>query len=53
MNREEHERELQSSHARDEAEERHEKRMKDMREIDEGMKEILNHEYKNYDREPF
>lgn len=39
MNREQHEYELASSHARGESEDRHNKRLAEMREIDRQMKE--------------
>ena len=41
MDRREHEYELAASHARGEAEDRHDKRMREMREIEEGMREIV------------
>ena len=41
MNRREHEYELAASHARGEAEDRHDKRMKEMREIEQGMRDVV------------
>ena len=54
MNRQEHEQELAASNARDIAEDgdkKREDRLREFKEIDDGMKEIIN--YEDYNREPF
>lgn len=57
MNRQEHEAELASSHARGESEDAnetlHEWRLRMFREIDAGMKSVINHDNTEHTNEPF